>query len=374
MSARRALGHQALTAWLRLARTPQVGPVAFRGLLQRFGNAQKALDALPGLARRGGRIDPLKITTKSEAETEIGALERLGGIILPSCDPDYPEALAALDPPPPVLSVLGDAALLGKPACAIVGARNASATGMRMARQMALELGERGFVIVSGLARGIDGAAHQGALQSGTIAVVAGGVDHVYPPEHDDLRAAIIRHGTLVSERRLGHRVTARDFPRRNRIISGLALGVLVIEAAARSGSLITSRFALEQGREVMAMPGSPLDPRCKGTNGLIKAGAVLAESSADVCDALAGRRAQRLHEQGDLFETASPAIADDVDVERARPALLSLLSPSPVPRDELVRQSALPAAVCAAALLELELAGQIISLPGGAVALAVDP
>jgi DNA processing protein len=367
---RQTLGPGALGAWLCLARTPQVGPVAFRGLLARYGDPETALDALPALARRGGRIDPLKITTKAAAEAELEALDQLGGTLLPSCDPDYPQALAALDPPPPVISVLGDVALLSKPACAMVGARNASATGMRMARQLAAELGEMGWMIVSGLARGIDGAAHQGALQSGTIAVVAGGVDHVYPPEHEDLREQIHYHGAIVSERRLGHRVNARDFPRRNRIISGLALGVLVIEAAERSGSLITARFALEQGREVMATPGSPLDPRCKGTNGLIKAGALLAESAQDVADALQGRRPEKLHDQSDLFDAPPAKTPDDQDVDNARPALLELLSPSPTLRDELVRQSGLPVAVCGAALLELELAGLVISLPGGAVAL----
>lgn len=371
MSPRQELGTRATVAWLCLARTPQVGPVAFRGLLNRFGDPETALDALPALARRGGRIDPLKITTKEAAEAEIDALENIGGTLLPSCDPDFPTALAALDPPPPVLSVLGNTAQLAKPSCAIVGARNASAIGMRFARQTASELGELGFIIISGLARGIDGAAHQGALESGTIAVVAGGVDHVYPPEHVDLREDILRHGTIVSERRLGHRVSARDFPRRNRIISGLALGVLVIEAAERSGSLITARFALEQGREVMATPGSPLDPRCKGTNGLIKAGAVLAETAQDVADALAGRRPSQLHDQNDLFDQPHDTAPDDKDVDSARPTLLELLSPSPTQRDELIRQSGLPTAVCSAALLELELAGQITSLPGGAVSLA---
>jgi len=371
MNPRQALGPRALVAWLCLARTPQVGPVAFRGLLSRYGDAETALEALPSLARRGGRIDPLKITSRDVAEAEIEALDNLGGLILPACDPDYPEALGALDPPPPVLSVLGDISNLAKPACAMVGARNASAMGMRMARQMASELGDLGFIIVSGLARGIDGAAHHGALQSGTVAVVAGGVDHIYPPEHADLREEILRHGTIVSERRLGHRVSARDFPRRNRIISGLTLGVLIIEAAERSGSLITARYALEQGREVMATPGSPLDPRCKGTNGLIKSGALLVESAQDVADALAGRRQEHLHDQSDLFDIPPDNAPDDGDVDQARPTLLQLLSPTPTPRDELVRQSGLPAAVCAAALLELELAGQIISLPGGNVALA---
>lgn len=370
MRRKHQLGTRALTAWLRLARTPQVGPVAFRGLLERFGDAEAAMEALPALARRGGRVDPLKITTKQQAEDEIAALERLGGIVLPACDPAYPEALAALDPPPPVISVLGDATLLAKPSCAIVGARNASATGMRMARQMAFELGEMGYVISSGLARGIDGAAHQGALDSGTIATLAGGVDHVYPPEHADLRREIIRNGAIISERQLGHSVNARDFPRRNRIISGLAMGVLVIEAAERSGSLITARFALEQGREVIAIPGSPLDPRCKGSNGLIKAGAALAETAQDIADILANRRPPQVEEPIEHYEPPNHAAPDDNDVDQARPALLALLNHGPTLRDEVIRQSGLPTAVCAAALLELELAGLITSLPGGAVTL----
>ncbi len=352
-----------------MARTPQVGPVAFAGLLDRFGDAQTAMQALPDLAKRGGRVDPLKITTQAQAEDEIAALERLGGVLLPSCDPAFPEALAALGPPPPVISVLGDPAILAKPACAMVGSRNASAMGMRMARQIAHELGEYGYLIVSGLARGIDGAAHHGALPTGTVAVVAGGVDHIYPPEHADLRGEILQDGAVVSERRLGHSITAKDFPRRNRIISGLSLGVLVIEAAQRSGSLITARFALEQGREVMAIPGTPLDPRCTGTNGLIKAGAVLAQSAQDVIDALQGRLPPRVEETGEPYTPPAAQAPNDHDVDAARPILLALLSPSPTPRDELIRQSGLPTAVCAASLLELELAGLIISLPGGAVA-----
>ncbi len=371
----RRLSGQGLSDWLRLARTPQVGPVSFAGLIGRYGSAGKALEALPHLARRGGRIDPLKIPSREMAEAEICALEDMGGQMLPACDPDFPALLTALDPPPPILSLLGDASLLGRPACAMVGARNASAAGMRLAGNIASGLGAFDYVIVSGLARGIDGAAHAGALEGGTIAVVAGGVDHVYPPEHADLRAQIIKHGLIVSERRLGHRVTARDFPRRNRLISGLASGCVVIEAARRSGSLITARYALEQGREIMATPGSPLDPRAQGTNDLIRKGGLLVQTAADIHEALNNQRPPRLLEDDADYRAAEPATAplDESAIDEVRERLHALLSLTPVPRDELIRQCGIDPAVCMAALLELELAGRAELLPGGMIISAQD-
>jgi DNA processing protein len=267
---------------LRLARTFSIGPVSFRRLLDRFHSAAEALRALPDLARQSG-AEALRPPSRAEAEDEIAKLARLGGQFLALGEPGYPKPLAAIEDAPPLLALRGDPALLARSSIALVGARNASAGGRRLAEELSRDLGVAGLVVVSGLARGIDAAAHQGALASGTVAVFAGGLDQVYPPEHDDLAQAILAHGgALLSEMPLGTEPQARHFPRRNRLVSGLSLGVLVIEAALKSGSLTTARFALEQGREVMAVPGSPLDPRCRGTNQLLREGAGLVETAAD--------------------------------------------------------------------------------------------
>ncbi|MBK3735627.1 DNA-protecting protein DprA, partial [Azospirillum brasilense] len=253
--------------WLRLIRSENVGPITFHRLLERFGGAGAALEALPDLAKRGGRTKPLRIAPKADIDRELAANDRIGARLLFSCEPDYPEPLAALDDAPPVVSVLGHPHLLRRRAVALVGARNASMNGKKFAERLARDLGEAGLLVVSGMARGIDTAAHAGALGSGTAAVVAGGADVVYPPENQALYRDIVQQGVVIAESPVGTTPQARHFPRRNRLISGLSLGVLVVEAALRSGSLITARMALEQGREVMAVPGSPLDPRCQGTN-----------------------------------------------------------------------------------------------------------
>jgi len=360
--------------WLRLARTPRVGPVTFNELLQRYPNPSDAIAALPGLARRGGgRIGTIPSVDMGRAE--LDAVERAGGRMLMACEPAFPRLLRALDPPPPVITVLGSASMLEAPVAAIVGSRNASAVGRRFAQDVARDLGEADFIVVSGLARGIDAAAHQGALTTGTIAVVAGGVDHVYPPENAELRERIIENGAIISEIPLGVAPTARDFPRRNRLISGLSLGVVVIEAAVRSGSLITARFAGEQGREVMAAPGSPLDPRAKGSNRLIRDGAALIESGADVVALLRDSPLARTeepttddYENAPLDEAALDAAADAV-----RDRVCDLLSPTPTPRDDIIRFAEAPTPAVLAALVELELAGRAQLLPGGRV-VARDP
>lgn len=357
------------TAWLRLARTPHVGPVTFARLIARFGSATDALDALPDLARRGGRSAPLHSPSREDAEAEIEATESFGGRLSMACEPDYPVRLAELDPPPPVISVMGPLEVNDRPSCAIVGARNASAIGVRFARELSRALADAGVIVVSGLARGIDGAAHTGALDGGTVAVLAGGIDHVYPPEHAGLHQDITRRGLIVSESRLGMSPTARDFPRRNRLISGLSLGIVVVEAAMRSGSLITARLAAEQGREVMAVPGSPLDPRAKGSNKLIRDGAALVESADDILDILGGLRRDAAEPDHDPYR-ADPGMADlpETEIDDIRERIADLLSPSPVSADELARQSGAPAGLVMAALLELELAGRAEIAPGGQV------
>ena len=272
---------------LRLLRSENVEPITYHQLIARYGTATAALDALPSLARRGDR-SALRITGHREAHDELKALKRVGAGPLTHGEPLYPETLATLPDAPPLISIMGNLELLRRPTVAVVGARNASSAGVRFARTLSAELGEAGFAVVSGLARGIDTAAHTGALEFATIAVLAGGIDSVYPPENDILQGRIATQGLLVAEQKIGTRPKARHFPTRNRLISGLSLGVVIIEAATRSGSLITARCALEQGREVFAVPGSPLDARCHGSNNLIRDGAVLIQSADDVTAVLA--------------------------------------------------------------------------------------
>ena len=348
-------------ARLRLARTDRIGPVAFSQLLGRYGSAARAVEALLDLVRKSGAA---ALPPSSEAvERELAAGDRLGARLLVLGDADYPQMLAALDPAPPVLWTRGGAALLNRPAVAIVGARIASAGGQRIARGLAQQLGQAGHVVVSGMARGIDGAAHEGALPTGTVAVLGGGVDDIYPPEHADLYARLVDQGCVVSESPIGARAQARDFPRRNRIISGLSRGVVVVEAEIRSGSLITARLAAEQGRDVFAVPGSPLDPRARGPNELLRQGAILCEGIEDIERAFTTLRTLR--------EPPSDPLAYDGEIEDAfLERVAALLSPTPTPRDEIARAVGAPSAQVAAALLELSLVGRAELLPGGLVSL----
>ena len=347
-------------ARLRLARADRVGPVSFRQLLDRFGSATRALDALPDLVRKGGghgySLPPI-----SRIEDEIAAGDGIGTRLIVLGDVDYPDRLAALDPPPPFLWTRGDVALLSGECVAVVGARIASAGGQRIARGLSQGLGEAGFMVVSGLARGIDTAAHTGSLATGTVAVLGGGVDDVYPAENAVLYDQIVEQGCVVSESPMGSRAQARDFPRRNRIISGLSRGIIVVEAELRSGSLITARLAGEQGRDVFAVPGSPLDPRSKGPNELLRQGAILCESVEDV------RRAFETLRTLSEPSADSPFTDDIGEMDSAfLDQVAALLSPTPTPRDEIARALNAPIGAVAAALLELSLAGRATLLPGG--------
>jgi DNA processing protein len=350
---------------LRLIRTDSIGPVTYRQLIARFGDAETALRALPDLARRGNRS--IAIHPESDALAELETAQKLGAQLLFIGTPDYPALLAGTETAPPVLYARGDLALLDRPAVAIVGARNASAAGSRFARALALDLAEADYVVVSGLARGIDAAAHAGSLDRGTIAVIAGGVDVPYPPDHADLMARIAEQGLVVAEQPPGVEPQARHFPRRNRIIAGLSAGTIVVEGAPKSGSLITARIAADLGREVMAVPGSPLDPRAQGCNLLIREGATLIQTAADVLEALStlsGQPALRMTVSEPL---PTPSLAPD---PAARAALLALLSPTAVPIDDLIRLTALPPAQVASVLLDLELEGVLVRHAGARVAL----
>ena len=344
---------------LRLIRSDNVGPRTFRSLLDHFGTARAALDHLPDLARRGGAARAGRICTVDDAEAELTACRRQDG---------YPSRLATCEDAPPLLAVRGALETLMRPMIAIVGSRNASAAGLKFAGQLAYELANGGFVVISGLARGIDQAAHRASLAGGTVAVLAGGHDRIYPPEHVDLLGAIVGgSGAAISEMPLGHEPRARDFPRRNRLISGASLGVVVVEAAHRSGSLITARMAGEQGREVFAVPGSPLDPRSAGTNDLIKQGATLVTEAADIIQAV-----------GPIMERPLPLSLREPDDEMFAPdpeshdraQITALLGPTPVSIDDLIRISGLSPAVLRMVLLELELAGRLERHGGGMVSL----
>ena len=283
----RKLDDKERRAWARLARTENVGPVTFASLIARFGGAGAALEELPRLATRGGSSRNFVLPPEEDVAREIEDLARLGGHLIACCEPEFPPGLGAIDPPPPIIAVLGHLPLLRREMVAMVGARNASALDRKFAFTLAQDLTQAGLAVSSGMARGIDTAAHEGALKTGTVAVLASGVDVVYPPENQKLYDAIRAHGAIISEMRLGEAPQARHFPRRNRLISGLARGLVVVEAAERSGSLITANYALEQGREIFAVPGSPLDPRAKGANRLIREGATLIEGAEDVLTVL---------------------------------------------------------------------------------------
>lgn len=357
-------------ARIRLLRSPNVGPVTYRHLLARFGDAVRALAALPDIAARGGA--PYRPALEARIADEIAAVKRAGARYLFHDSPDYPALLAEADGAPPILTIRGDAALASRPAVAIVGARNASAAAVKLSRDFAAALAEAGLVVVSGLARGIDGAAHRGALagahaSGGTIGVIASGIDIAYPPEHRDLQDQVAAEGLLIAEQPPGTEPLARHFPTRNRIIAALAAGTLVVEAAPKSGSLITARLAGEYGREVMAIPGSPLDSRARGCNQLIRDGAVLVQSPEDVIELLSSFDGQ----PRSVFREPAALILPPNDAEEEPADIAALLTTAPVAVDELIRQSGEGTAAVQLALLELEIAGRLLRHAGGRVSLA---
>jgi DNA processing protein len=349
---------------LRLLRTPGIGPVTFRQLIARFGAPSTALAAVPDLARRGGGNAPA-LRTVADTEREIARVQKLGGKFLAIGQGLYPRLLAELEDAPPLLIAKGNLNLLDRQAVAVVGARNASAAACRFARGLAHDLGQHDLVVVSGLARGIDSAAHDGALDTGTIGVIAGGIDVFYPPENEERQKALYERGLVLAEMPPGTEPRARHFPYRNRIIAGMSSGTVVVEAAPRSGSLITARLAAEAGREVLAVPGSPLDPRAQGCNQLIRDGATLVQNAADVVEAIRPFASQ-VRSASSHYEVA----AEPMNGEDALDIVEELLGPSPVPVDEIIRLSGAPSGAVQMALLELDLAGRLDRHAGGKVSL----
>lgn len=355
--------------WLQLSRSDNIGPATFTRLMQRYGSARAALDALPELIRRGGGRT-LRMYGRDKAEAELYAVAKQGAQLVAMVEPHYPPLLRHAPSAPALLYIAGRMELTSVDAIAVVGARNASAVGRKFTRMIAERLGHEGFMVVSGLARGIDTAAHEASLPKYTAAVVAGGIDHFYPPENEALQRAIATKGLLISEMGLGAVPKAEHFPRRNRIISGMARATIVVEAALRSGSLITARYAAEQGREVFAVPGSPLDPRCEGTNKLIREGASIMTSVDDVIDSLRQQTVDFSMRRSADDGFAVPASGYEPQ-EKDRDRLISLLSPSPVSIDDLIRESGLAAEIVSAVVLELEITGRVVRTSASTVALA---
>ncbi len=345
--------------WLRLIRTENVGPSTFQQLIKHYGSASDALAALPELSHRGGLKRSIRIYPEADAERDLAAATAIKARFVALVEAEYPELLRHIDYPPPLICVKGDIERLAAPTLAIVGARNASAAGRKFTRRIAVELGQQGYTIISGLARGIDTAAHEAALETGTVAVLAGGLDVIYPPENAALHDSIAEQGLLISEMTPGTQPKAEFFPRRNRLISGMSLGVIVVEAAMRSGSLITARLAGEQGREVFAVPGSPLDPRAAGTNKLIKDGATLVSRANDIVDVVTTMHAIAPAQAPDFVQGGKDDLDGDVGTAD-RGDIISLLGPSPVEIDDLIRESRCSAQSVAGVLLELEIAGRL--------------
>jgi DNA processing protein len=368
MTGLRQLSDEERIAWLQLSRTENVGPVTFKSLLQRFGTARVALEALPELSKKGGRAQPLRPASRADAIEEIEKALAFGAQHVVAGERGFPSYLRHIHATPPILCVMGQLDFAALDAVGIVGARTASANGMKFTRMLAQKIGEAGLLVVSGLARGIDTAAHDASIGTQTCAVVAGGINHFYPPENEKLQRGIAERGLLISEMAFGAAPKAEHFPRRNRIISGMSRAVIVVEAAMRSGSLITARFAMEQNRDVFAVPGSPLDPRCEGTNKLIRDGAAIVTSADDIVEALG--MAQR--PQNEIFlEREDVAIAPVTDVSDSdRVRLLSLLSHTPTDIDDVIREVGLPADQVLAILLEAEIAGSVARTTGNQVAL----
>ena len=362
---------------LQLLRSENIGPATFFSLTDYYGSVREAIKAVPALSQKSRSKRPIKLCPREKAETEYAAIEAYGAHIIPYGHTDYPDALLTIDDAPPLLMVSGSPSIWQKPCIAIVGARNASATGCQFARQMAIELGEAGYAIISGLARGVDGFAHQGSLKTGTVGVIAGGINTIYPPEHKGLFAQLAEQGAIISEAPFSATPQARHFPARNRIIAGISKAVIVIEAAARSGSLITARMALDYGREVCAVPGSPLDPRSEGSNMLIKQGSHVATCSADIIEALRSPRPFELSEaletefESEIYadmEGSNNTNSPPLDHATLRQELLSKLSPSPVLLDELVWQCQTQPQIVHRLLTEMELSGEIERHAGGRV------
>lgn len=370
-----ALTDRQRIAWLRLIRSDNVGPATFRDLINHFGSAETALAMLPELSSRGGASRAIRIASIQDAERELETARRLGAQFLGIGEPDYPPALRQMEGAPPLLAVKGDLQAALRPSVGIVGSRNASISGAKFAAMIAHDVGRAGYTVTSGLARGIDTAAHRASLGSGTIAVLAGGLDHPYPPENIPLLDEIVSgEGLAVSEMPFGWEPRARDFPRRNRLIAGISLGVVVVEAAQRSGSLITARMAADFGRLVFAVPGSPLDPRCHGTNALLKQGAIVTTEPGDVLEALAPLSEIEPPSHSVMGEPeanggSTPFTSPD-ESERAR--IISALGPTPVEVDDIIRHTALPASAVYLVLLELDLAGRLHRHPGGLVSIAM--